>query len=295
MGGIGFGSDGGATESLTWLRHAPVWKAGVEVLDEPWRGDVPPRAMLVVMADGDVVHDEVLAAADVQAPADAAAAVKQALDSIAARARCYPRTLLVHDPAVGTRLASLMERHGTVVRVPASLREVRNAIRKLASLLDEPDVAWDLCPLYEDFEETLDPSFAAVLFPAAARFWRARPWERAVDEAPRRFRWRDRRSVVVLTHPRGHGHVATLFTSARDYYRPPVWFPRKNVLGVRFSAASALPRALRRQIAAAGWEIAAPDTYPLLMGSGPGLDEGPKFADVLHLVAVLEALAEEAR
>jgi hypothetical protein len=233
----------------------------------------------------------VLAAADVRAPEDAAAAVERALDSIAAQAKCYPRTLLIHDAAVAAHLASRMERHGTVTRVPASLRQVQNAIRMLARLLDEPDVAWDLCPVY-DFGEKLDPAFAAVLFPAAARFWRARPWERVADETPLRFRWRDRKSIVMLTHPKGHGHVVTLFTSARDYSDPQGWSPRRSVLGIRFEPASALPRGLRRRIAAAGWEVAAPDAYPLLVGDGPAMSGGPAFADIQHLVAALERLAK---
>lgn len=290
--GLGFGSgEGSEQDSLQWLRHAPVWKAAVEVLDEPWRGDAPPRAMLVLMAEGDVLHDEVLAAAEVQAPADAAAALERAVDSIASQAKCRPRTLLVHDPAVAAQLAPRMERHGTAIRVPSSLREARNAIQKLARLLDEPDVAWDLCSV-DEFGETLDPAFAAILFPAAAGFWRARPWEGVADETPRRLRWRDRKSVVVLTQPRGHGHVVTLFTNARDYFDPRGWSPRRSVLGIRFVAASELPRALRRQTAAAGWEVAAPDAYPLLVGNGPCLDDGPAFADIQHLVVVLEALAK---
>ena len=291
--GVGFGSGEGRGESHAWLRDVPVWMAAVEVLDEPWRGDAPPRALLVVMAEGNVLHDEVLPAAHVRSPADTAVVVERALAAIAARARCYPRTLLVHDAAVAAHLVPRMERHGTETRAPASLRQLRDTIRHLATLVDEPDVAWDLCPLYEDVSDTLDPSFAALLFPAAARCWRARPWERFPDETPRRFRWRDRKSVVVLTHPKGHGHVVTLFTSARDYYNPQGWSPRHAVLGVRYAPASALPRAFRRQIAASRWEVAAPEAYPLLMGGGPALDEdGPAFADVLHLTAVLDVLAE---
>lgn len=293
--GVCFGSgEGSGRDSDAWLQDVPVWKAAVQVLNEPWRKNSPPRAMFVVMADGNVIHDEVLPAADIREPADVAAAVNRVLDAIASRAKCYPRTLLVHDPGVAAYLAPRLAPHGTETRVPASLREVRDAIQRLATLLDEPDVASDMCPLYdEDFGEALDPSFAAILFPAAPRFWRAHPWERFPDDTPRRFRWRNRRSVGVLTHPKGHGHVVTLFTSARDYYHPKGWFPQRTVLGVRYSPASVLPRACRRQIAAAGWEVAAPDAYPLLMGDGPALDEeGPTFADILHLAAVLDLLAE---
>ncbi|HYW11218.1 MAG TPA: hypothetical protein VE871_04655 [Longimicrobium sp.] len=265
----------------------------MEVLDEPWRDDAPPRALLVVMTEGNVLHNEVVPVASVSLPADAAVMVERAVAAIASRAKCYPRTLLVHDAAVAAELAPCMERHGTETRVSVSRRTVQHTIRTLVALVDRPDVVWDLCPLYEGFDDTLDPSFAAVLFPAAARFWRARAWERFPDDTPRRFRWRDRKSVVVLTHPKGHGYVVTLFTGARDYYNPQGWSPRRAVLGVRYAPAYALPRAFRRQITAAGWEVAAPDAYPLLMGDGPALDEeGPAFADVLHLASVLDVLAE---
>jgi hypothetical protein len=289
---LGSGEGGGADDD-SWLHGVPVWKAAVEVLDEPWRGDAPRRALLVVMAEGTVLHDEVLPAASVRSPGDAAIVVERALAAIASRVNCYPRTLLVHDPAMAACLARCMEPRGTATRVPASLREVQHTIRKLAALVDEPEVAADLCPLYEDFDDTMDPSFAAVLFPAAARFWRARPWERVPDETARRVRWRNRKSVVVLTHPKGHGHVVTLFTHARDDYHPHGCFAEQSVLGVRYAPASLLPRAFRRQISAAGWEVAAPNAYPLLMGDGPVLDEdGPAFADILHLAAVLDLFAK---
>lgn len=291
--GITLGSGEGRGDPYAWLRDVPVWMATVEVLDEPWRGDAPPRALLVVMTVGNVLHNEVLPAASVRSPRDAAAAVERAVAAVASQAKCYPRTLLVHDAAVAAQLAACMGRHGTETRASVPLREVQHTIRKLAALVDRPDVAWDLCPLYEGFEDTIDPSFAAVLFPAAARFWRARAWERFPDETARRVRWRNRKSVVVLTHPKGHGHVVTLFTSARDYYHPQGWFAERTVLGVRYAPASLLPRAFRRQIAAAGWEVAAPNAYPLLMGDGPALDEeGPAFADILHLAAVLDLLAK---
>jgi hypothetical protein len=291
MGGHVFGPGEGAGSSLTWLRHAPVWKAGLEVLDEPWRGAAPSRAMLVVMADGDVVHEELLAA-EVTAPADAARALRRAVDALAAQAKGYPETLLVRDRDTAGHLASGLARHGTTVRVSPSLREVRHAIRQLAALVDVPDVAWDLLPLSGWDDDGIDPALAGIVFPAAARFWTARPWERVPDGKVFRSRWRDRRSVVALTHPKGHGHVITLFTSVRDYRHPRFPCPRRPVLGIRYVGRAALPRTLRRRIAAQGWEVAAPDAYPLLVGEGPAFDDYPAFADVLHLAAEMDALAE---
>lgn len=292
MGGLCFGSgEGEGLESLSWLRHAPVWKAGLQVLDEPWRGAVPSRAMLVVMAEGDVVHNELLPAALVAAPADAARALHRAVEDLASQAKGYPQTLLVRDRDTAACLGPRLHRKGTEVRASASLREVRRTIRHLTSLLDVPDVAWDLLPLHGWDDDGIDPALAGVLFPAAARFWTARPWEGVPDCKVFRSRWRDRRSVVAITPPKGHGHVITLFTSARDYHNPRFPTPRRPVLGIRFVGRPALPRAIRRQIAAQEWEVAAPDAYPLLMGEGPALDDYPAFADVVHLATAMDALA----
>lgn len=277
--------------SLEWLRDVPVWKAHVAVLDEPWRGTAPPRAMVVVMGEGNVVHNEVLGASAVRTPDAAARVLGDAVHAVAAMAKGYPQTLLVAEWAISVRLAAELDSHDVNVRVSPSLREVRQAIRHLATLLDVPDVAEELLPLSEWDEAGTDPRPAGVLFHAAARFWRARPWERVGEGEAFLARWRGRESVVALTQPRGHGHVVTLFTSLRDYESSEVGSPERAVLGIRFADRAAVPRALRRQIAALGWEVAGPDAHPLLLGAGPATHDRVAPDDVHHLAAVLHALA----
>jgi hypothetical protein len=299
MHGLGFGS--GAEDdddSQSWIRYSPVWQAGLAVLEEPWRGKEPARAMLLVMVERNVVHEELLPAAQVHAAPDAAHALGQAVGELAAKAGGYPRTLTVRDWAVAARLEPVLAPHGTRIRVSPSLRGLHHTIRHLAGLLDEPDFAEDLFPVgagYGRARDPLpDPPLARALFHAAARFYRAHPWRDVPDGRRFRSRWRGRESLVVLNHPLGHGHVVTLFTRALDY-DPSGWdFPRRPVLGIRFVARHAIPRAIRRRIVAEGWEIAAPDAYPLVVGDGHVLNHGARADDVRHLTSVLNVLAKRA-
>jgi hypothetical protein len=275
----------------------PVWQAGLAVLDEPWRGHEPERAMLLVMVDRNVVHKELLPAVEVRETADAARAVGRAVDALATKAGGYPPMLTVPDRAVAARLEPALARHGTRVRV-SSVRRVHHTIRHLAGLLDEPDCAWDLFPVGAGYGRACnpapDPALAHALFHAAARFYRARPWEGVPDGKRFRSRWEGRKSLVVLTHPKGHGHVITLLTRARDHDGAGWDFSKRPVLGIRFVARHAVPRVLRYRYAAEGWEVAAPGAHPLLVADDQVLDRGVPAADVRHLIAVLEALSERA-
>lgn len=295
MMGIGFGSGEGEEDSLSWIGDAPVWHAGLEVLDEPWRTDEPPRAMLLVLVERNVVHEELLPAAQVHAAGDAARVLAHAVSTLAAKAGGYPETLMVREWAVAARLEARLPRD-VRVRISPSLRRVRHMIRHLAGLLDEPAFAWDLLPVGAGFgrarDVAPDPALARELFQAAARFYRARPWESVPDGRRFRSRWEGRNSLVVLTRPLGHGHVITLFTRAGDYDESGWEFPRRPVLGIRFVARHAVPRALRRRMAREEWEVAAPGAHPLLVASGNVLERGASADDIRHLTTVLDALAQ---
>jgi hypothetical protein len=299
MRGLCFGSgEGEEWDSPSWIVDAPVWQAGLAVLDEPWRGYAPPRVMLLVIVERNVVHEELLPVAEVGEAPDAARALGRAVHALAAKAGGYPQTLMVRDRGVAARLEPALARHGTRVRVSTSLRRVHHMIRHLAGLLDEPDFAWDLFPVGAGYgrarDPAPDPALARALFHAAARFYRARPWEGVPDGKRFRSRREGRKSLVVLTHPKGHGHAITLFTRALDYDGSGWDFPKRPVLGIRFVARHAVPRDLRRRIAAEGWEVAAPGAHPLLVADDRVLDRGASAADVRHLTSVMEALSERA-
>lgn len=286
--GVGFGA--GDSFDETWMRYSLQWKADVQPLDEPWRGTRPGRAIVVVMVEGDVAYNKVVPLSSVADSAGAARVLAGAVRHVARRATGYPPRLLVRDWAVAARLSTEFEPYDLDVRVSPSLREVRHTIRYLVTLIDEPDVAWDLVPLEGWYEAGTDPHLPDAFFRAAARFRRARPWERVADGEALLVRWRGRESIAVFHHPMGHGHVLTLFTHAADY-ESMFGESREAVLAIKFVERAALPREYRRLIARGGWEVPDPRAYPLAIGDGTALGRRKTAADVRHLAAVLAAVA----
>jgi hypothetical protein len=256
-------------------------------LDEPWRGTAAPRAMLLVMGRRSVILKRLVAAAALKTAKGRARVLEKAVRDIAARARGYPRTLLVSGTAVAERVGAALAPHQVEVRTTEAFRGLRQTIRRLATQLDIPDLAWDMVPLGWPWEK-MDPAHAAHLFPAAARLWLARPWDRLPEEHALLARWQGRDGVVVLTWPKAHGHLVTLFTDVRDYCTPGLDSPEHAVLGIRYVDSHALPRTLRRQVMSAGWEVAEPGAYPLLVVGGSA--EGAVGAgDVAFLGAAARA------
>jgi hypothetical protein len=287
MMGIGFG--GGDSFDETWMRYSPAWKADVQPLDEPWRGTRRARAIVVVMAEGSVAYRKLVPLSSVADAAGVADVLAGAVRGVARRATGYPPRLLVRDWAVAARLSVEFERYDLDVSVSPSLREVRHTIRRLVMHIDEPEVAWDLAPLDGWYEADTHPHLHEALFHAAARFRRARPWDRVADGEALLVRWRGRESIAVLTHPMGHGHVLTLFTRAADY-ESMFGESREPVLAIKFVERAALPREYRRLITRRGWEVPDPGAYPLVIGDG-AFGCRQHDVDVHHLSAVLTAVA----
>jgi hypothetical protein len=285
--GVGFGASEEFDE--TWMRYSPQWKADVQPLDEPWRGPRRARAIVVVMAEGSVAYNKLVPLSSVADSAGVADVLAGAVRHVARRASGYPPRLLVRDWAVAARLTAEFERYDLDVRVSPSLREVRHTIRRLVMHIDEPEAAWELAPLDGWYEAETDLHLHEALFHAAARFRRARPWERVADGEALLVRWRGRESIAVLNHPMGHGHVLTLFTRAADY-ESMFGESREAVLAIKFVEQAALPRGCRRLITRRGWEAPDPGAYPLVIGDG-AFGCVQNAADVHHLAAVLTAVA----
>jgi hypothetical protein len=281
-----FGCGGSAEDfddDLSWLRYSPAWTADVLPLDEPWRKAQPRRAMLVVMGEGSVVHEELLAASAVADPGDAARLLGAAVHAVAAKAGGYPRRLLVGEWSYATLLSSELSPRGVDVRVSA-LRKTRRTIHRLASLLDEPELARDLDPVSHWSE--VDGAALDDYFRAAARLWHARPWDVAEDEEVLLASRAGRESAVVLTHPRAHGQVVTVFTCAADY--PDAYGSRDPVWGVRFARPRDVPRLFGGELPTPG-SAPVPEPYPFLL-EGFG-SSSPSSAELHELAAVLDAVA----
>ncbi|MFL5540923.1 MAG: hypothetical protein ACJ8J0_18165 [Longimicrobiaceae bacterium] len=283
------GPDEGAYDDLSWLVYSPWWSADVVPLDEPWRGNEPARAMLVVIGEGSVVLRKLFPVAAVAEADRAARVIADAVHRVARKAGGYPRRVLVREWAAATLLGAELDSHGVDVRVSA-LRKTARIVRDLARLLDRPDAAWDLAPVREWSD--VGPAALDEYFRSAARFWRARPWKLADDEEAFLARRGTREAVVVLTHPRGHGHAVTVYTSASDY--PEDCDPAHPVFGLQFTS-----RARRARLLDFDFDLPVtpahpdPQPYPLLLESrdshGPST---PQLALVSALLSALAALGE---
>ncbi|MFL5386459.1 MAG: hypothetical protein ACJ8GN_28405 [Longimicrobiaceae bacterium] len=282
---IGPGED--YDDDLGWLVHSPWWSADVVPLDEPWRRNEPARAMLVVIGEGSVVLKKLLPVAAIAEADRAARVIARAVHRVARKAGGYPRRVLVREWAAATLLGAELDSHGVDVRVSA-LRKTARIVRDLARLLDRPDCAWDLAPVHE--WRDVGPAALDEYFRSAARFWRARPWELADDEEAFLARRGNREAVVVLTHPRGHGHAVTIYTSASDY--PEEIEPAHPVFGVQFTGRTRTARLLDFDLPVTPAHP-GPRPYPLLL-EGRGSDE-PSTPQLDLVSALLSALAELGR
>jgi len=270
-------------DDLSWLRYSPRWTADVLPLHEPWRKAQPQRAMLVVMGEGSVVHQELLDASAIADPHNAARLLGAAVHAVAAQAGGYPRRLLVREWPYATLLSSELAGRGVDIRV-SPLPNTQRAIQSLASLLDEPELAWDLGPV-TDWKK-VDEAALDEYFRAAARLWRAQPWEVAEDEEVLLASRAGRESAVVLTHPRAHGHVVTVFTCAADF--PESFRSRDPVWGVQFAQPGDIPRLFDGELPKSPL-APAPEPYPL-MHAGFG-SHAPSSAELRELADVLSAVA----
>jgi hypothetical protein len=277
------GSGGGDDDDISWAVHSPAWSVDALPLDEPWRGDEPARAMLVVVAERNVVFKRLLPAWVLAQSDDAARLITNAVHEVARKAGGYPRRVLVREWSAATRLSAELDRHDVDVRVSA-LRKTSRIIRRLAGFLDEPDVAWDLSPV-QDWSQ-VEPEALDEYFRSAARFVRTRPWELIADEEAFLARRGGRNSAVVLTHPRAHGHVLGVYTSAADF--PETFGTVHPVFGVQIT-----DPARDSHLLAPGLPTTPsnpdPRPYPLLLESRDS--DGPSTPQLLLVSAMLSALA----
>lgn len=278
------GPDEGAEDDLGWLVHSAWWSADVVPLREPWRRNEPARAMLVVIGEGSVVLKKLLPVAAIAEADRAGRVIADAVHRVARKAGGYPRRVLVREWAAATLLGAELDPHGVDVRVSA-LRKTARIVRHLARLLDRPDCAWDLAPVQE-WRDVI-PAALDEYFRSAARFWRARPWELAGDEEAFLARRGNREAVMVLTHPRGHGHAVTIYTSASDY--PEEIEPAHPVFGVQFTGRNHTARLLDLDLPVTP-AYPGPRPYPLLLESRGS--DGPSTPQLGQVSALLSALAE---
>ncbi|HEX9936377.1 MAG TPA: hypothetical protein VGB15_04620 [Longimicrobium sp.] len=127
-------------------------------------------------------------------------------------------------------------------------------------------------------ETEASPGEVAAFHHAAAAFHRARPWEAMGDHEPVALRFDDGRVFWAAVMGSGRiGHGVALYSNSEDmvalYEGEGEADPREHLRRMRgwsmsasFEPRGRLSRAMQREIAAAGWEVAAANAYPMLFG-----------------------------
>jgi hypothetical protein len=277
-----------------------AWEVDLVPLPVSFDSDADARPVaLLVVSDGFVLHHDILA----RPPAEAAAVadlLAEAIRAVAERVGAPPPRVLVRVPAVAValRAASLP---GEPQVAAAPLRELDLAASSLISHLaggkDDRPPSLSRTETWKGWG--LGGALVADLFRAAAVFHRAKPWRLLENEDVLRYEspsgstW-----TVCVMGAGGEQFGIVLYEDARDFRRliqathasKGFRAMRSAVISLTFDRRGDLPPRMRKEILAAGWEVAAPDAYPSLLAlNTPG--GGVTAAQGADLIAALRGVS----
>lgn len=305
------GSVAGGDEHRTLALPGEVRRAATAA--HRWQADIRPLASyteddpsarlgtLMVTAGGFVVHSDVLRRPSPEAEQMAEVilsgvlAARQTLDRT-------PESVEVGDEQTAAALRALLAERDLPIQVEAgATEEVTNVMRQMSQHMGGHMSGQSRPECWQGWD--LPAEWVAEIHRAAARFHRARLWERCDEgldvmaKAPSGRVW----SLVIGGEAAGTGYLYA-FTEITD-------FVGLVQLGLRepdecegpfyslfFEAGKSRTRAARREVAAAGWEVAAAGAYPVLVavGSPAGGIRRADADDLLVLLRAVSALAEAA-
>lgn len=307
--------DGGAAGNRPGAAHGDVpspdpearWE--VDLFPAPIAIQTAPNARiasLMVMADGYVLFSDFHTNPPSE-PGDVARVLMGGVERAAERVGLWPHTLAVRSEVIALELRTLLVERETSVTA-TRLPEVDDAGRSLMAHLNPGSPER---PLGLSIPETwgswgLPAELVGELFAASAGFFRDRPWERLANadllaaECPTGTSW----TAVVLGEA-GMEFGLALYADRTDIERQlstaspdPGW--EDVVLSLTFARRNDLPPAMRKEILAAGWEVASTDAWPLLItvntpGGGISRAQATDLRDLLRALPEFSRLLESAR
>lgn len=288
------------TPSAEWVGAAIQLPSFITGEGEPYR----PVAMIwVEVASGAIVGSEVLRPGEVFA--DAARLFRQATQAPHFGPPRVPGRLRVDSEELA---AALRGRIGDVELSVAPTPEadivaqaMREGMRRAAS--DDGDDDGDDGPI-SYLIDGITPDDAAAYLAAAARFWKAAPWDVLPSDEFLSISCEAlgiARGAISVVGQLGESYGFTLLHSESDAAAyvdalpddpaaPPEWLPRHVMF--LFSERAETPPPIIREVAAHGWQLAHADAYPLASVLDTDLIGRPLTRGELHgLTAVLEAIA----
>ncbi|CAN5138046.1 hypothetical protein BH23GEM4_BH23GEM4_23700 [soil metagenome] len=249
-----------------------VWQVDLTPLAIRIKADAAARPAATLVVENGVVLDVDLEAAPPSDTEAIAAELERVIARTAKRTGAWPHRVEVRDAEVAGHLSGLLAaREVEVIRrarldaldaLADDLREHLGGAARAMPPASSPETwrGWGLP------RDTI-----AELFRAAAEFWRRRPWRWLPSDDPLY-------ALEGTSHPwtctvlgnGGEEFGLALYAEAEDFFRmfedePPFAHLTGPVLSLTFDRASELPQRMRREVAAAGWEVASPDGYPVLI------------------------------
>lgn len=279
--------------------EAPAWQADLVPLPIAFDDDPTTRpAALMVSADGFVIGNEILSRPSAEWD-DVARLIDLAIGAAADAVGSLPDEVEVRHDEVADALEPLLERRGVMMVSSGHLGELERLSADLIFHLTERPP-----PPYGAMAETwagwgLPAERVPEIFRAAAALWRAAPWRWIASEEAVDVELADGRGwTVSVLGQAGEEFGVVLYSDPDDFFTlidalpfdDPFADPWGRVLSLTYDRRDELPRPMQREVASAGWEVAAPEAYPMLFAINTPAG-GITRRDAGDLVLVVRAIA----
>lgn len=293
----------GAAQTLTpelraLAAAAGAWQADIVPVPAGLRDDPAARpGTALVMADEVAVYVEVLPRPSPE-PEEVARTLMTGLLAGRERVGTLPPAVEVRHEEVAEALREPLVEHGVSVKCVPRLASVEEFAVGFAASLGSPG-GWPIPSGSEVWAGWgLPEEWIASLFAAAAAYYRAAPWV-----------WLESERIIAAEMPDGHAWFPQVLGHAGQEFGLAVYERGDDLLhgllaseveeafrhlagrllSLTYNRRDELPRPMQREVASAGWPVAAPEAYPVLMVMSTPAG-GLTRRDAADLVALLEAI-----
>ncbi|MGQ0643122.1 MAG: DUF7309 domain-containing protein [Gemmatimonadaceae bacterium] len=275
------------------------WELDAVAFPARFADDPAARPVAVLVGSGPIVVHVKLLNNPPAEPHELAAILAREVDAAIAALQRAPRRIDVRHASVAEALQPLLQPRGIAVRVVRTLTNLRQAAESLVARLSGKDDS-PMASMPETWAGWgLPRDYVARLFRAAAAYYRARPWRLVADDRPIAATLADGAEwLAIVLGNAGQEFGLALYSDRDDLEslykardpRRTLHTVRGTVLSITFNAKDYLPPRKRREIRDAGWEVAGPAAYPLLMALGtPG--GGVRRIQVEQMIELLQSVA----
>lgn len=277
------------------------WEVGLVPLAETIEDTPNARiiAVLIVAAGGEIIR----LTPEFSPPADPAALAKLVAHEVDAAVEVHgkPPAIWVADQPTQTALRRSNHLKGTILEIRLSRPALEVVATDFAEQFGGANPGKPAAHANTWTAWGLTPELVGRLFQAAAALFRVGPWRRWNDSAHLTVRWPEPGEVPWAVTVMGAAGIETgivCFLDARDAgifandmgRGKPLEALKGTMVSLLYNRRDELPAEMRKEVLRHGWEVAAPEAYPMAMvfnAPTAGLAE----PTATRLAVVLEALA----